>query len=382
MQRCARGPCADHTPLSTRRPLRNAARRAQGGNNAGHTIVVGQQKFDFHLVPSGLLNPNAVNVIGNGVVVHLPGLFDELDKLKHKGRTLAPGPGPPRGARSHPDRLAMASVAHVRAHTTALAFWVAGLDWDGRVFLSDRAHLVLDYHQAVDGLKEAERGSGSLGTTRKGIGPTYSSKASRSGLRVHDLANFEQFSARYRTNLGNKVKRFGNFGHDGEAELAKLKSLYERAKPMIADTVYLVNRAIADGKRVLVEGANAVMLDLDFGTASPCTAGGSAFASLAMRPWLVRAWGAHRHVPVCDVVVGVGRRCVHRPGHPPARHRRGLRRRQGIHDSRWRRPVPDGAAECASVPVLAPGLRATRQGDGATCVSAHARLPAALLPSA
>ena len=124
---------------------------------------------------------------------------------------------------------------------------------------------MLDYHQAVDGLKEAERGAGSLGTTRKGVGPTYSSKASRSGLRVHDLADFASFEARYRVNLANKVKRFGDFGLDGDAELAKLRALAERAKPLITDTVFMVNSAIASGKRVLVEGANAVMLDIDFG---------------------------------------------------------------------------------------------------------------------
>lgn len=141
----------------------------------------------------------------------------------------------------------------------------AGLKSDGRLFVSDRAHLVLDYHQAVDGKKEAERGSGSLGTTRKGIGPAYSSKASRSGLRVGDLLHFEDFSKRYRVNLANKIKRFGDIGLNGDAELEKLRALTERLRPMIRDTVYYVNQAINDGKRVLVEGANAVMLDIDFG---------------------------------------------------------------------------------------------------------------------
>jgi len=166
----------------------------------------------------------------------------------------------------------------------------AGLKSDGRLFVSDRAHLVLDYHQAVDGMKEAERGSGSLGTTRKGIGPAYSSKASRSGLRVGDLLHFDDFSRRYRTNLANKIKRFGDIGLNADAELEKLRALAERLRPMIRDTVYYVNQAINDGKRVLVEGANAVMLDIDFG---PC-------ADPSQRRGTRRADGA-----------GTGRPCTH-----------------------------------------------------------------------
>ncbi|KAI8066685.1 adenylsuccinate synthetase [Gongronella butleri] len=199
--------------------------RCQGGNNAGHTIVVGDVKYDFHMLPSGLINPDCVALIGAGVVVHLPSFFEEKEKLEAKG-----------------------------------------LDTTGRLLVSDRAHLVFDFHQRIDGLKEAELGRGSIGTTGKGIGPTYSSKASRSGLRVHHLYNFEDFSARFRTMVGNKYKRYGVFDYDIEAELARYKELSERLRPYVVDSVKYLFEARQQRKKILVEGANALMLDLDFGT--------------------------------------------------------------------------------------------------------------------
>ena len=166
--------------------------RCQGGNNAGHTIVVNGTTFDFHLLPSGLINPSCISVIGNGVVIHLPSFFKELEKLEKKGIS----------------------------------------DPTGRLFVSDRCHIVLDFHQVIDGLKELElRGSNSdLGTTKKGIGPAYSSKATRSGLRMHHLLNFEEFKAKYLVALANKKKRFGDFEHDAEAELDLLKVFSRQTK--------------------------------------------------------------------------------------------------------------------------------------------------------
>ncbi|KAL3899281.1 MAG: hypothetical protein SGCHY_002160 [Lobulomycetales sp.] len=198
--------------------------RCQGGNNAGHTIVVNGVKFDFHLLPSGLVNPTCVNVIGNGVVVHLPSLFEELSNLQSKG-----------------------------------------LSYTDRLFISERAHLVFDFHQVVDGLKEIELGGSGLGTTKKGIGPTYSSKASRSGLRVHHLYS-PDFPEKFRTLVLNKKKRYGEFNYDTETEIARYLKLAEDLKPFVRDTVTYVNQSIKQGKSVLVEGANALMLDLDFGT--------------------------------------------------------------------------------------------------------------------
>ncbi|CAO3694174.1 unnamed protein product [Umbelopsis ramanniana] len=199
--------------------------RCQGGNNAGHTIVVGDVKYDFHMLPSGLINPTCVALIGNGVVMHVPSFFAELEKIEAKG-----------------------------------------LNADGRLFVSDRAHLVFDFHQMIDGLKEAELGRGSIGTTGKGIGPTYSSKASRSGLRVHHLYNFEEFSSKFRTMVANKQKRYGNFEYDVEGELERYKALAERLRPYVVDGIGYLHKAHKEGKKVLVEGANALMLDIDFGT--------------------------------------------------------------------------------------------------------------------
>ncbi|KAI8929540.1 Adenylosuccinate synthetase [Entophlyctis helioformis] len=199
--------------------------RCQGGNNAGHTIVVNGVKFDFHLLPSGLINPKCVSLVGNGVVVHLPSFFQEVDVTESKGIPCA-----------------------------------------GRLFMSSRAHLVFDFHQLVDGLKENELGRGSIGTTKKGIGPAYSSKASRSGLRVHHLFQFDEFEEKFRVMVANKKKRYGNFDYDVEKELAMYKVLAERLKPYVIDTIKYMHDAITSGKRVLVEGANALMLDLDVGT--------------------------------------------------------------------------------------------------------------------
>ncbi|KAJ3082462.1 hypothetical protein HK102_001664 [Quaeritorhiza haematococci] len=199
--------------------------RCQGGNNAGHTIVVDGVKFDFHILPSGLVNPKCICVVGNGCVIHLPSFFKELENVESKG-----------------------------------------IDATGRLFVSDRAHLVFDYHQIVDGLKEVELGLANIGTTKKGIGPTYSSKASRSGLRVHHLLHMDDFANKLRTTLANKMKRYGNFEYDIEAEIEKYKGYAEKLRPYVVDTIPFVSKQLSLGKKVLVEGANALMLDLDFGT--------------------------------------------------------------------------------------------------------------------
>lgn len=213
--------------------------RCQGGNNAGHTIVVDGKMFDFHILPSGLVNPKCINLIGSGCVVHIPAFFKELEAIVEKG-----------------------------------------LDVSDRIFISDRAHLVFDYHQIVDGLKEGELGSKSLGTTRKGIGPTYSSKSSRSGVRLHHLmTDWDEFEKRFRTNLATRGLRYGKFDYDLEKELAYYREVRGKLVPYVLDAVQFMHQAIKEKKRILIEGANALMLDLDFGTypyvtSSPTTIGG------------------------------------------------------------------------------------------------------------
>ncbi|XP_039208448.1 adenylosuccinate synthetase isozyme 1 [Crotalus tigris] len=218
--------------------------RCQGGNNAGHTVVVDGKEYDFHLFPSGIINSKAVSFIGNGVVIHLPGLFEEAEKNEKKGLR----------------------------------------DWEKRLIISDRAHIVFDFHQAVDGLQEVQRQAQegkNIGTTKKGIGPTYSSKAARTGLRICDLlSDFSEFSSRFK-NLAYQYKSmFPSLEVDIDGQLKKLKGYAETIRPMVQDGVYFMYEALhGPSKKILVEGANAALLDIDFGTypfvtSSNCTVGG------------------------------------------------------------------------------------------------------------
>ncbi|XP_061251515.1 adenylosuccinate synthetase isozyme 1 isoform X1 [Bos javanicus] len=233
--------------------------RCQGGNNAGHTVVVDGKEYDFHLLPSGIINPKAVSFIGNGVVVHLPGLFEEAEKNEKKG---------PRGRARHQPHAVSAGLK----------------DWEKRLVISDRAHLVFDFHQAVDGLQEVQRQAQegkNIGTTRKGIGPAYSSKAARTGLRICDLlSDFDEFSSRFKNLARQHQSMFPSLEVDVEGQLKRLKGFAERIRPMVRDGVYFMYEALhGPPKKILVEGANAALLDIDFGTypfvtSSNCTVGG------------------------------------------------------------------------------------------------------------
>lgn len=214
--------------------------RFNGGSNAGHTLVVDGKKFAFHLLPCGMLYEDKVNVIGNGVVLHVPTLLKELQSLHD-----------------------------------------AGMNTDGRLKISDRAHLLFDFHMLIDGQQEASRDgttSGSIGTTKKGIGPCYASKANRNGIRVGELLEWDHFVTRHAGLVRDLQTQF-NFEYDVEEELKRFKEYREILKPMIIDSVHYINSAHAEGKTILAEGANAALLDLDFGTypfvtSSPTAAGG------------------------------------------------------------------------------------------------------------
>ncbi|KAG8204725.1 ADE12, partial [Candida africana] len=232
--------------------------RCQGGNNAGHTIVVGKVKYDFHMLPSGLVNPKCQNLVGSGVVIHVPSFFAELENLEAKG-----------------------------------------LDCRDRLFVSSRAHLVFDFHQRTDKLKEAELSTNkkSIGTTGKGIGPTYSTKASRSGIRVHHLVNpdpeaWEEFKTRYLRLVESRQKRYGEFEYDPKEELARFEKYRETLRPFVVDSVNFMHEAIAANKKILVEGANALMLDIDFGTypyvTSSSTGIGGVLTGLGIPPRTIR----------------------------------------------------------------------------------------------
>lgn len=203
--------------------------RCQGGANAGHTIYNSEgKKFALHLVPSGILNEDTLCVIGNGVVVHLPGLFKEIDGLEANGVSCT-----------------------------------------GRILVSDRAHLLFDFHQEVDGLREVELAKSFIGTTRRGIGPCYSSKVIRNGIRVCDLRHMDTFPQKLDALLSDVASRFESFNYGPEMlkeEVERYKRFAERLEPFITDTVHFMNESIAKKKKILVEGGQATMLDIDFGT--------------------------------------------------------------------------------------------------------------------
>ncbi|KAG2687035.1 hypothetical protein I3843_09G035600 [Carya illinoinensis] len=203
--------------------------RCQGGANAGHTIYNAEgKKFALHLVPSGILNEDTLCVIGNGVVVHLPGLFQEIDGLESNG-----------------------------------------VSCKGRILVSDRAHLLFDFHQVVDGLRESELAKSFIGTTKRGIGPCYSSKVIRNGIRVNDLRHMDTFPEKLDLLLSDAASRFQGFNYGPEMlreEVERYKRFAHRLEPFIADTVHVMNESISEKKKILVEGGQATMLDVDFGT--------------------------------------------------------------------------------------------------------------------
>jgi adenylosuccinate synthase len=202
--------------------------RAQGGNNAGHTVVIDGKKYALHLIPSGVLRPGAVNVIGHGVVIDPAGFFEEIGTLEADGVDCS------------------------------------------KIFVSDRAHIVFPWHREIDGLSEERAAGGGIGTTKRGIGPCYTDKAARVGLRVCDMADAGSFKAKMsaRIDANNEIldKIYGAPPLDKERIIAEYAGYAERMRPLIADTGVIVYDAVSSGKAVLFEGAQGAMLDLDTGT--------------------------------------------------------------------------------------------------------------------
>lgn len=202
--------------------------RAQGGNNAGHTVVIHGKKYALHLIPSGILRPGAVNIIGNGVVFDPPGFFQEL----------------------------------------------AGLAADGvdtsNIYISDRAHIVFPYHKLLDELYEKARGEDSIGTTNRGIGPCYMDKVERSGLRLCDMLDIADFQQKLAKQIRWKnriiTKLFGVEPLDEDAIIEEYSLYAKDLRPFICDTGVMVYEAVNSGQTVLFEGAQGSMLDLDLGT--------------------------------------------------------------------------------------------------------------------
>ena len=216
--------------------------RFNGGANAGHTLVIGSKKFAFHLLPCGILNENCTNVIGNGVVLHIPTLMKEIESLSS----------------SIPEEEIF-----------------------NRLVISNRASLLFDVHQTVDGILEAEKNSKAIGTTKRGIGPCYSTKTVRVGLRAGDLLEWGGFEKKLTSLLRHLAMRYdlGDIDSILAKEVERYKGYAQKLGPIIRDTSVLIRKSFESGKDVLVEGANAAMLDLDFGsypyvTSSSVAAGG------------------------------------------------------------------------------------------------------------
>jgi len=204
--------------------------RFHGGNNAGHTLVVGGEKTVLHLVPSGVLHHGKTCVIANGVVVDPLVLLDEIDALRRRG--------------------------------------FLGRDEDLRI--SEQAHLILPYHKAIDLARERLRGQGKIGTTGRGIGPAYEDKMARIGIRIVDLLEEDTFREKLSANLEEKNAYLRAILGEDALDFAGMFDSYrrigERLRPHVADTSRLLDREIRSGKRVLFEGAQGTMLDVDHGT--------------------------------------------------------------------------------------------------------------------
>lgn len=200
--------------------------RFQGGDNAGHTVINEYGKHALHLIPSGIFNPNTMNIIGSGCVVNLQALLDEMATLAAVGVSL--------------DNL-----------------WI-----------SSRAQIVMPYHREIDALEEVARGADMIGTTQRGIGPAYADKASRSGLRVGDLLHPDWLEGRLDAALRSVNKQLQILGGDavnGEELYARCMQLHARLGGRIVDTVPILRKAINDDRRILLEGQLGVMRDLDWG---------------------------------------------------------------------------------------------------------------------
>ncbi len=223
----------------------NVVVRFQGGNNAGHTVVVGDKEYKLHLIPSGILYEDKLNVIGNGVVIDPKALFEEIDYLEGVGVKVTPE----------------------------------------KLIISDRAHLIMPYHKVLDRLKEKARGKNDIGTTGKGIGPCYTDKFERCGIRMCDLMHEEVFTEKIKENMEMKnayiTKVLGGEALSFDEILKEYLEYGKKLRPFIQDTSVRVYDDIKADKTVLFEGAQGMLLDIDYGTypyvtSSNTTAGGVA----------------------------------------------------------------------------------------------------------
>jgi adenylosuccinate synthase len=246
--------------------------RFQGGHNAGHTVVINDKKFVLHLIPSGILHSNTTCIIGNGVVVEPKALIAEIDELKNRGIRVS-----------------------------------------GNLMISRNAHLIMPYHLALDSACEKSKGKKSIGTTGRGIGPTYVDKMARSGIRVGDLLSPETFNEKLKTNLKSINFLMKNLY---KAPVFSQKKIFDEymgyakvLKKFIGDTDVVINQAIAAKKNLLLEGAQGTLLDIDHGTypfvTSSSSVAGGACTGLGIGPTRI------------DKVVGIVKAYTTRVGSGP-----------------------------------------------------------------
>ena len=225
--------------------------RYQGGHNAGHSVKVGEKSYALHLIPSGIIHPGKTCVLGNGMVIDPIAFFAEADRLSAQGLQVTPA----------------------------------------RVKVSSRAHLILPYHRALDHTSEERLGNEKVGTTLRGIGPAYEDKAGRRGIRVADATDFELLRSRIERNIEDAnliIRRYRGTTLDAEQVFREIAPLVERLGPFITDTTNFINNEVREGRSVLVEGAQATLLDVDHGTypfvTSSSTTSGGACVGLGLAP--------------------------------------------------------------------------------------------------
>ena len=244
--------------------------RYQGGNNAGHTVVFDGHKYSLQSIPSGIFNPKTINVMANGMVINPVSVIEELDRLHSQGIT------------------------------------------DYQLYISDRAAVVMPYHSALDGAYEAIKGGSQIGTTKKGIGPAYSDKYSRVGIRMGDLLEPEYFAERLREALTIKNMELAMLGlqtFEFEAVYEQYMALAGKIGHMICDTSALVNKALEEDKKILFEGAQGMMLCIDHGTYPYVTSSTPSSASVPVGAGVSPKW--------IDNVLGVAKAYCTRVGEGP-----------------------------------------------------------------
>lgn len=218
--------------------------RYQGGDNAGHTIVFNGNTYKLHLLPSGIFNKNVVNVLGNGLIINPKSLIDEINEIRKDGFEV------------------------------------------NNLYISDRANVLFDYHKILDGINEKQLGEHNIGTTKKGIGPCYMDKIARVGIRMCDFVG-PDFKEKYRELLKTKneiIVKNGEKPIDFEKSYEEYKKIVDEIKPYVVDTISLINDYYEKGAKILFEGAQGALLDIDFGTypfvtSSSPTSGGCASGS-------------------------------------------------------------------------------------------------------